>query len=286
VSEPNGYQLLRKGAARVTGTHELLWVTGSDALGFLDDLITQDLKGLAPGDAARSFLLSPKGKLRALLWVSKADDRIGLVTDTGFGARVIEDLNYFRIRVKVEIDPEPTPLTMLVGPEVEPPAGAIPAPLPALARWFVSGEVSTYPQVAPETWTTVRVEAGEPVMDRDVDEKTIPQETGLEDESISFDKGCYLGQELVARIHSRGHVNRQLRGVIVEEQTPDEGAQLFDGEREIGRLTSVTRSPHLGPVGLALVRRELEPGAAVTVRWESSKSKAVIRALPMIEAGR
>jgi folate-binding protein YgfZ len=108
----------------------------------------------------------------------------------------------------------------------------------------------------------LRVELGRPRFGVDLDETVIPQEAGLNERAVSFTKGCYLGQETVARLHYRGRPNRHLRGLRLSEPTAP-GAELRLGERLVGVLTSSVRSPVLGPIGLALLRREAEPGMTV-----------------------
>jgi folate-binding protein YgfZ len=132
--------------------------------------------------------------------------------------------------------------------------------------------------------TAVRVEMGEPVMGVDVDEATIPQEAGLETDAVSFTKGCYLGQELVARIDSRGHVNRHLRGVVLAENAlPPDGADVMAAAATVGSITSVSESLQVGaPIGLGLIRREVDAGTAVEIRWPGGSAKAEVRALPLI----
>jgi folate-binding protein YgfZ len=108
----------------------------------------------------------------------------------------------------------------------------------------------------------LRVEAGRPRFGVDLDETVIPQEAGLNERAVSFTKGCYVGQETVARLHYRGKPNRHLRGLRLSESTAP-GAELRLGERLAGVLSSSVRSPVLGPIGLALLRREAEPGMTV-----------------------
>jgi tRNA-modifying protein YgfZ len=110
----------------------------------------------------------------------------------------------------------------------------------------------------------LRVEHGRPRYGIDLDETVIPQEAGLNERAVSFTKGCYVGQETVARLYYRGKPNRHLRGLRLSEPA-EPGAELRLGERVVGRLSSVVLSPVHGPIGLALVRREAEPGATVSV---------------------
>lgn len=107
----------------------------------------------------------------------------------------------------------------------------------------------------------VRVESGLPAYGIDMGEENLAQETGLEGDAISYDKGCYLGQEVVARVHFRGHVNRRLCGLEFDTDGTAPGTALYDGEKEVGQVTSALRSPQLGPIGLGYVRREIEPPA-------------------------
>lgn len=124
-----------------------------------------------------------------------------------------------------------------------------------------------------EAWEIARVEAGRPEWGLDIDETTIPQEANFDElHAISYTKGCYVGQETVARIHFRGHVNKHLRGVIAAGlDAPPAGATLHDEAGvQVGDVRTTVRSPRLGGVALAMVRREVAPGAALLARWSSS----------------
>jgi len=103
----------------------------------------------------------------------------------------------------------------------------------------------------------------------DLDETVIPQEAGLNERAVSFTKGCYVGQETVARLHYRGKPNRHLRGLRLSEPVPS-GAELRLGERPVGVVASSVISPRLGPIALALVRREVEPGAVLAAGGASA----------------
>ncbi len=292
------YQAIH-GSAGVTGSaHQLVRVTGPDAESFLDSLLSQDLVGLADGVVVRSLLLEPRGKLRALLWVARFGDEFLLVTDAEAAENVVADLSRFKLRVDLEIG-RPEPVVDLVGPEAptvlatagpDQSARALPAPLGKLPRLLVTGAgvdelvAAGGRPVGRLAYTAVRVEMGEPAMGEDVDESTIPQEAGVVAESVSFTKGCYLGQELVARIDSRGHVNRHLRGLVLTENAlPPPGAEVVAGESPVGTITSVSESLLVGaPVGLGLIRREVVPGAQVEIRWAGGRATAEVRTLPLI----
>ena len=129
-------------------------------------------------------------------------------------------------------------------------------------------------------WEIARIEAGRPEWGLDIDESTIPQEANFDDlEAISYTKGCYVGQEVVARVHFRGHVNKHLRGLLFgQAEPPPAGAELFDSsEKQVGEVRSSALSPRLGAVALAMVRREVEPGAVLRARWEGGELQAEVR---------
>jgi folate-binding protein YgfZ len=109
---------------------------------------------------------------------------------------------------------------------------------------------------------TLRVERGRPRFGVDLDDTTIPQEAGLNERAVSFSKGCYVGQETVARLHYKGKPNRHLRGLRLSVPVAP-GTQLTLDGKPVGLLGSVADSPAYGPIGLALVRREAEPGATL-----------------------
>jgi tRNA-modifying protein YgfZ len=123
----------------------------------------------------------------------------------------------------------------------------------------------------------VRVEHGRPRYGVDLDDSVIPQEAGLNERAVSFTKGCYVGQETVARLHYKGKPNRHLRGLRLVS-LPESGEELQLAERTVGRVGSVALSPELGPIALSLVRREAEPGAIVAVG--ESGASAEVTALP------
>jgi len=135
---------------------------------------------------------------------------------------------------------------------------------------------------AVEAW---RVERGIPVYGREIDLEVLPQETGQTGRAVDFEKGCYTGQEVVARIHYRGHVNRRLVGIRFGADArsgggptgrPAPGAALYDGERERGRLTTVAASPRLGAIGLGYVRREVEAGALLALEVDGEPAAEVV----------
>ena len=246
--------LLRSGAALVAGATGLVWVEGPDAHGFLDSLLSQNVGALSVGGGARSLLLAPNGKLRANLYVLRHQDKIGLMTDRATTELVAGDLARFKIRVNAEIGIEDRPVWDVWGPDARASLLPIPEdrawagddPLVArfpfrsskLLRYVVVGEAPDLPLAEPAAVRAVRIEVGEPIVGVDLDDRTIPQEVGDVGAAVDFTKGCYLGQELVARIDSRGHVNRRLAGVIFGgTDVPPAGAEVSLAGAPVGSIT-------------------------------------------------
>ena len=144
-----------------------------------------------------------------------------------------------------------------------------------------------------EAWEIARVEAGRPEWGLDIDDTTIPQEANLDElHAISYTKGCYTGQEVVARVHFRGHVNRHLRGLrfvpagsgappMLPPMLPPARASLTDAAgKPVGDVRSTALSPRLGAIALGMVRREIQGGELVTARWDGGEAQAVVQTLP------
>lgn len=264
---------------------ELVWFRGKDAVKFLNDLVSQEIGHLEPGTVARSLLLEPQGKLDFLLWVLVGDGEVGLVTEDGRGDKLVSTLSRYRIRVDVDIEPESSDgFLVLAEPTTDVETwlkkdGVVVADLswPNLRRELRVGVARPdLPDANTEELTAARIESGVPIVGVDLDEKTIPQEAGLVAETVSFNKGCFLGQELVARLDSRGgRVNRHLR--IVDFDSPVAiGTTLRSGEKEVGTVTTSS-----GRTAMALLWRELEPGDEVV----SHGATGVVREIPQKTAG-
>ena len=259
---------------------ELVWFGGADAIRFLNDLISQEIGDLEPGTVRRSLLLTPQGKLDHLFWVLRGTDEIGLVVDAGKGEDLAAKLGRYRIRVDVEIEPSTSERWLVVGP-FDSDAGRWTGDRSALVanvswsnlqRTLVVGESPDLPLMAIDDYEMLRIQAGEPLMGVDVTDSTIPQETGLVGETISFEKGCFLGQELVARLDSRGgRVNHHLRILRFEGSAPEVGAEVTKDGEQVGVLSSAADG-----IGLALLRRGVEKGEMVTV----AERRALVEAVP------
>lgn len=148
---------------------------------------------------------------------------------------------------------------------------------PALREALMASGAAT---ASPAALEVLRIEAGRPAWGVDMTDDTLLHEAGLDLlDAVSYTKGCYTGQEVVARVHFRGHVNRVLRGLRLASP-PDGEARVYAGDAEVGDVRSRAVSPRLGAVALAMLRREVEPGAVVTVRSAGGDAPATVVALP------
>lgn len=217
-------------------TPDLVRVSGLDTWTFLQSLLSQDVLSLAEGERRLSLLLTPQGRVELLLGVTREGADAVLDTDAGWGERLVSLLQRYCIRTAVDL------------------------------RLEVAGSPDTVADDA------ARIAAGVPRLGLDIDDRVIPQEAELELDAVSFTKGCFVGQELVCRIDSRGHVNRFLRLLeLGSGPTPDRGAPIEHGGRVVGEVTSAA-----GAVALGYVRREIEPGSEVIVGGRP----ATVRARP------
>jgi len=261
---------------------DLVIVEGPDATSFLQSLVSQDLEPVATGDAAHSLLLQPQGKLLVDFYsVRTAAESWSCVCEGGFGTELAAGLDRFRIRVKAEIREVPVAAIALRG-VVAPPgsdATVFEVDWPRVAAFDAVGseaEIAALsqavdaPLIDEQEYETARIEAGVPRQGLDTDERTIPQEAGLELRAVSFTKGCFVGQELVCRIDARGHVNRHLRRLRSGGSDLQPGLPVLLDGREVGEVTSAA-----GRVALAMVRREVEPGLVVEVAGSPASVEAV-----------
>jgi folate-binding protein YgfZ len=285
---------------------DVLEVTGPDARAYLQGQCSQDIDALAPGDSAESLLLSPQGKVDAYVRVTRTGEESFVIdTDAGCGEAARTRLERFRLRTKADIatlgwsclsvrgasaraiDVPPGPVLAVAvawpGWEGVDLLGPAPDGDPGLASWFPVGAVVP----DDDTWEAARIEAGVPVGGREVTGSTIAAEAGLVERTVSFTKGCFTGQELVARLDSRGSkVARHLWGLVVADgDRPPVGASVWtsDGEHEVGTLTSVAWSSVRGAtVALATLHRRIEPPETVAVRWDGGGTSAGVRPLPLL----
>jgi tRNA-modifying protein YgfZ len=245
---------------------DVVWFSGGDALRFLNDIISQEIGDLSSGDSRRSFLLEPQGKLRFLLWVIRDGDRYGLITEDGRGAELATALGRYRIRVDVEITEAAGGAWIVVGEW-----DGYDVSWPGVERSLVIGDPPDLPEMPEAEYEQLRVSAGEPRWGVDVDDSTIPHESGLVPTSVDFTKGCFLGQELVARIDSRGgNTPRHLRHLRTDHAISPGEVVTVDGE-EVGVVSSAA-----GGVALAMLKRSVSVGDSVEV----AGARALVEDLP------
>jgi tRNA-modifying protein YgfZ len=172
----------------------------------------------------------------------------------------------------VSIEREDVPIVVMRSPDLEIEGYDLFVPAESFSRLWDAALAARATPGGLAVWEIARVEAGRPEWGVDMDDTTIPQEANLEQlGAISFTKGCYTGQETVARVHFRGHVNRTLRGLRASGTTPPPTrASLFDGSgKAVGDVRSSVSSPRLGGIALGMVRREIENGAQLVARWST-----------------
>ncbi len=319
---PQQYRALREGCglADLSGLGRLE-VLGADRLRFLNAYLTCDVKSLASGDGAYGFFTTPKGGILSDAVVMALADRLWLQVGAGQEGAISSHLEKYVLADRVEVRglEDMTPLCLLgpkgtealshaKGTELPPPGDwrhrrsmvhGTEVELQRLGRmgveaWalWVSASIAGHlseqllelPGVEPvetEALEVLRVEAGIPRFGKDFGADNFPQETGAQ-EAVSYTKGCYLGQEVVARIHYRGGVQKMLRGLVFETAVPAGTPLLFEG-REVGTVATVVESIALGrPAGLAILhRRGAEPGTGLDL---PDGGKAEVRELPLVPA--
>ncbi len=278
----NAYEAAAAGAAAFPAGREFVAVEGPDALQYLNGQLSQDLLGMQPGSSVASLLLSPQGKLLSVLRVTMAaEDRFVLDFDSGSSDQVIERLMRFKLRSKLTVSALNWTAVALRGPtagELVEGLGTATMALP-VQLWPEGGFDLAGEDVRPPEGATIvpdavaealRIEAGVAKMGAELSEKTIPAEAGLVEPTVSFTKGCYVGQELVARIDARGsNVPRRLVWVACAEAIPPRGAEIVVGDKVVGNVTSSAWSPRADAgLCLAYLRREVSPPAPVLLRWE------------------
>jgi tRNA-modifying protein YgfZ len=272
------------GPAAVVTTRDVVTATGADTEKFLQGQLSQDINPLAPGESAWSLLLQPQGKVDAWLRVTRIDaDTFLLDVDPGYGEAVVARLQRFLLRTKCELTMATWPMVAIRGAgthgmDIAVESGAlvvVPAQWPGIEGVDLLGEALKVPErlatASEADLELLRILCGVPAMGAELDERTIPAEAGIVDRSASFTKGCYTGQELVARIDSRGgNVPRHLRRLTASSAIAPGDPLTLDGA-DVGRVTSAAAIGDAW-VGLGYVRRAVEvpgdvvgPNGAVTV---------------------
>jgi folate-binding protein YgfZ len=304
LSVDEQYELLVHGCGVLDRSERgKLALTGPSAVEFLNGQVTNELLDLRAGDGRYAAFLTHKGKMLGDLRILALGERTGdepseLALDTERVALqgLFDMIRRFKVGYQVELHKRTLErgLLSLIGPRAASVAGAealsgaehanTPVEIGGVSSLAVRTDVgidlfcdasdtSTLAASLDERGATavseaaaecVRVERGRPRFGIDLDDTVIPQEAGLNERAVSFTKGCYVGQETVARLFYKGKPNRHLRGLRLSEPAGT-GAELLLGERTVGHIGSTVVSPALGPIALALVRREAEPGSVVAV---------------------
>lgn len=291
LSTDDGYQVALNSGVRVERPPALRLVrlAGPQRVWFLQNTITADVEDVPDGGWVESCFLDPKGRVQAHFKVGFLGEEIWIDAepDAGLLATWFET---YRFRTKVDIATEARSCFTVVGPAAWTWAedGAVVQSTGTISFGYTFGDVAAAdvhsdspPDVEEATgdlYDVFRVEAGIGRFGVDFGERDLPQEAGLT-RTVSVQKGCYVGQETVARIHFRGHVNRVLRPLTFEGAEPESlpGRELLIDGRGVGRVTSAVRSPRAGVVGLGMVRVEPPSGQRVGVEGGGS---AVLGPLP------
>jgi folate-binding protein YgfZ len=283
------YERLREAVGLVDrSARGKLWLTGTEALDYLQGQVTNDVAALEPRTGCYAALLNHKGKMLTDMRVLRGDDFIWIDTEPEGLAALKRNVSMFSIGrdVRHEDVSDAWVILSLIGPDAR---AALDNAPPETEHSAVLGEHGLYvatdlgvdvicraadanaarealgvEAVSEEAAECLRIESGRPRFSIDVGTETIPQEAGLNERAVSFTKGCYVGQETVARLHYKGKPNRHLRGLRLDAPV-EHGDEIRFGDRVVGEVGSATVSPAHGPIALAVVRREAEPGADVTV---------------------
>jgi folate-binding protein YgfZ len=272
-----------------------LAISGEEAAAFLDSLLSNDIASIDVGAGSDATLLTHKGRMLAEVRVLRSEDEHLLDAERAALQALFDALRQFGIGYRAELHKRTLErgLLSLIGPDadravVEPPgpgehqhraievdgrpvrvirtdlgidvlcasedSGAVAAALIGRGAMAIDETVGEL----------VRIERGRPRFGVEIDETTMPQEAGIHERAVSYSKGCYIGQETVARLYWKGKPNRHLRGLRLSGRAAP-GARLALGDAEVGALGSFAQSPRHGPIGLALLRREAAPGDVLSV---------------------
>jgi tRNA-modifying protein YgfZ len=304
-----GYAALTQGCALIDRSERgKLALSGAQAAAFLNGQVSNDVEALEPGEGCYATFLTPKGKMLGDLRVLATPGELLLDTERVSLQPLFDLIRRGTIGWAAELHKRTleTGLLSLAGPRARELVGAAEAGLPevehahrearlggAAVRLVTTADgVDVLCDAADATVVTdaliaagatavdeaaaeiTRIEAGRPRYGVDLDDTTIPQEAGLNDRAVSFAKGCYVGQETVARLHWRGKPNPHLRCLRLSAPVVT-GTPLRLGEKDVGRVGSAGVSPVHGPIALALVRREAQPGAVLAAGDDGTTAEVV-----------
>jgi folate-binding protein YgfZ len=270
---------LAKGAAVVVdrSNRGKLLLTGSDVADFLQGQVSNDVEALEPGQGCYATLLTAKAKIRCDMRIVRGADWFLLDCEPQALPVLEHMVRVYSIGRDVKSRRDERGLWSILGPAAR---EGLDEPPPAEEHSHSEGELGMYvatdlgvdvvgerpdlPEAPAEVAECLRIEAGRPRLGFELGDDVIPQEAALNDRAVSFTKGCYVGQETVARLYYKGKPNRHLRGLRLSAPA-ERGQAVLAGEREVGRISSSCVSPTHGPIALALLRREAAPGDSVQV---------------------
>jgi folate-binding protein YgfZ len=290
------YRVLRESAGVLPRDgRRVIVATGPEAAEYLQGQLTNDVEALTPGTGCYSALLDRKGRMQADMRVLRDDDGFWIDTEAETGDAVLRHLSMYKIGREVEVVDRSAERAVIsvIGPAaakvvLDGPAGPEgthrPHQIGATTVIAIATDVGLdllvaaddrdrvldelaergAEPVAEAAAEIVRVESGRPRFGREITSATIPQEAGINERAVSFTKGCYIGQETVARLHYKGKPNRRLVGLRVDGAAAA-GDPVRLADRELGTVGTAVLSPARGPIALAILRREADLGDTVAV---------------------
>jgi folate-binding protein YgfZ len=299
------YERLRASVGLVDRSYRgKLRFTGGEAADYLQGQVTNDVESLAAGSGQYAALLTPKGQIVADMRILRGPDFIWLDCEPRSIAPLTRNAQMYSIGRDVQTADVSAgyAILSLIGPAAREALDAAPGDQ---EHAWVEGEHGMYvatdagvdvicpadeadavraalavEEVSEDAAECLRIESGRPRLGLEIAGGVIPQEAGLNDRAVSFSKGCYVGQETVARLFYKGKPNRHLRGLrLSAPATP--GDEVTGGERVVGKIGSATVSPAYGPIALAILRREVGPGD--TVKVGADGADAEVAELPFRE---
>ena len=298
---------------------EVVSLTGSERLTWLDALCSQSLRGLLPGVTREALILSPEGRVEHRFFLVDDGETAWLLTDPGASTALLAWLEKMRFRADVTIALRTDDVTVLAWfgdaltdtiRDTVAPLAVLTDPWPGVSEGGWSyGDLDSQTAENPLHWALIRrdslgaaaslplagslalnaleVARGRPSL-AEVDEKTLPHEWDWLRTAVHLDKGCYRGQETVAKVHNLGHPPR--RAVLLHldgslGELPPDGAVVSHDDAPVGRVTRVVRHYELGPLALGIVKRTVPPEAVLSVQWDGGEVSAAQEVIVPPEAG-
>ncbi len=291
--------------------HTWIEVSGPDAAEYLQSQVTNDTEELSVGAGVYAALLDRKGHLQADMRILRqANDSFLIDTEETAAPALLKHLTMYKIGRKVEVAETERALLSLVGPGAIEVTGLAPGDENEFAEATIAGaaclvvvtpfgldvicapgdrdavqaqlEADRAVPVSAAAGEILRVEHGRPRFGFEMTGANMPAEAGIVERAVSFTKGCYIGQEPVARLHYKGRPNRHLRGLRPTGPVA-QGDPVRLGEKQLGQIGTAALSPASGRIALAILRKEAEPGGTVTVETEAGEIEAEVAELPFLE---